>query len=143
MTGAMWIDQRGSEVLEGNECLRLLAVAAKHRDIGRLGISTSTSPIIVPVNFVYHDAGVLCRIGVGTLADMAPGSLVAFEVDRVDRDAHEAWSVLMRGGARILTDREIQGLSQHQLPEPLVQSPGNLLRRLIRTERQLAALSPR
>ena len=123
----MWIDQRGSEVLPHNECLRLLAVAAQHRDIGHLGISTPSSPIIVPVNFVYHNAGVLCRIGPGMIADTAPGSLVAFEVDHVDRDSRQVWSVLLRGHARGYTSVELAQLSQQQLPVPLVHQPGDLL----------------
>lgn len=126
-TGTMWIDQRGSEVLDRNECLRLLAVASQERGIGRLGVSTSSSPIIVPVNFAYYDEGVLCRIGPGSLADIATGSLVAFEVDQVHRDSSVAWSVLLRGLARTLLDHELQALVHHQLPEPLVESPGNLL----------------
>jgi hypothetical protein len=123
----VWIDQRGSEILPQNECLRLLAVAAQSHDIGRLGVSTSTSPIIVPVNFAYHNAGVVCRIGPGTLADKATGSLVAFEVDRVDDERRSVWSVLLRGLARELSADELSGLGSQQFPVPLVRHAGDLV----------------
>lgn len=123
----MWIDQRGSEILPHSECLRLLAVAAQGHHIGRLGVSTSTSPIIVPVNFVYHNAGVVCRIGPGTLADKARGSLVAFEVDRMEEGGRTVWSVLLRGLARELSTEELSSLRPQEIPVPLVPHAGELV----------------
>lgn len=123
----MWIDQRGSEILSQSECLRLLAVAAQSNHIGRLGVSTSTSPIIVPVNFAYHNSGVVCRLGPGTLADKAKGALVAFEVDRVEDGGHFVWSVLLRGLARELSSDEISALGSQQFPVPLVHNAGDLV----------------
>jgi hypothetical protein len=123
----VWIDQRGSEILPHSECLRLLAVAAQGHHIGRLGVSTPTSPIIVPVNFAYHNAGVICRIGPGTLAEKAKGSLVAFEVDRMDEGGRSIWSVLLRGLARELSNDEISGLKPQELPVPAVRHAGELV----------------
>lgn len=123
----MWIDQRGSEILPHSECLRLLAIGAQSHHFGRLGVSTSTSPIIVPVNFAYHDAGVVCRIGPGTLADKAKGSLVAFELDRVDDGGRSVWSVLLRGLARELSADEISALGPQELPVPIVHHAGELV----------------
>jgi hypothetical protein len=50
-------------------------------------------------------------------------TLVAFEVDHVDRDTQEAWSVLVRGIATALgePEREMVGPS---IPIPLVPCPG-------------------
>ncbi len=93
----MWIDQRGSEILETPECLRLLAVAAKEDHVGRLAVTDGQSPLVVPLNFIFHDGGVFVRIGPGRLSELVPGSLVAFEVDRVETDRGMAWSVLVRG----------------------------------------------
>jgi hypothetical protein len=72
----MWIDQRGSEILEPPECLRLLAVAAKEDHIGRLAVNGTQSPLVVPLNFTFHDNGALVRIGLGRLSELLPGSTV-------------------------------------------------------------------
>src|ERR1039457_4519692 len=98
----MWIDQLGSEVLAVPECLRLLAVAAKEDHVGRLAVTSGQTPLVVPLNFTFHDAGVLVRIGPGRLSELVPDSLVAFEVDRVETDRGMAWSVLVRGLASTL-----------------------------------------
>ncbi len=42
----MHVDRNGLEVLEREECLRLLAGAT----IGRLGITIGTLPVVLPVN---------------------------------------------------------------------------------------------
>lgn len=110
-----------------SECLRLLAVAAQRHHIGRLGVSTSTSPIIAPVNFAYHNAGIVCRIGSGALSDKAKGTLVAFEVDQVDEGERSVWSVLLRGLARELSPAEISALGPDELPVPLVHHSGELV----------------
>ena len=121
-----WIDQRGSEVLERNECQRLLAVAAGRGDVGRLALPTPTSPVVVPLNFRYHDKDVFVRVGPGTVAATAPGLLVAFEVDRVEAEQGLAWSVLVRGLARSLAPHELHRLWR-ELPEPLAPLPGDNL----------------
>lgn len=141
--GRMWIDGRGSAVLPRSECLRLLAVAAKAGDVGRLGFSPGESPeqppVVVPLNFRVHDEEVFLRIGEGLLSRRAAGHLVAFEVDRVDRAAGEAWSVLVRGLARLLTSPEAAHLEVTS--RPLVPEPGDMvmvLRPDVITGRQFA-----
>ena len=126
MLGSMWIDQRGSEVLPRTECLRLVAVTAKEHAVGRLGVPTDGSPIIVPVNFSYLDSAVIIRLGPGTVANGAVGRLVSFEVDRVDMEVQRGWSVLVRGLALALEPHELHRRWRH-LPEPLVPTPGDLL----------------
>ena len=103
----MWTDQRGSELLPLAECLRLLATAAKLGLTGRLGISTQQAPVIQPVNFNYHDRQVVIRLGSGHMEDIVSGMLVAFEVDHVDRGAHNAWSVLVRGLATPIEESQL------------------------------------
>lgn len=119
----MWIDQRGSEILTDPESLRLLAVAAKEGSIGRLALSESDAPIVQPVNFAYHEHRVLVRLGEGHMADSADGTLVAFEVDRLDNLHNLAWSVLVRGLATMLTEAECHGLKGVG-PQPFVPVPG-------------------
>ncbi len=122
----MWIDQRGSEILPSPESLRLLAVAAKGDHIGRLAVNDSQSPLVVPLNFTTHERGVLLRIGPGRLSELVPGSLVSFEVDHVDHEHGEAWSVLIRGLASPL-DSSDSPLGVRAMPQPLVPSPGEIM----------------
>lgn len=122
----MWLDQRGSEILETPECLRLLALAAKEGRIGRLAVNESQAPLVVPLNFTVHDHGVLIRIGPGRLSELVPGSLVSFEVDHVDPDAGNAWSVLVRGLASAL-DQGGPPLALPAVPRPLVPDPGDMI----------------
>jgi nitroimidazol reductase NimA-like FMN-containing flavoprotein (pyridoxamine 5'-phosphate oxidase superfamily) len=117
----MWIDQRGSEILGRPECLRLLAAAAKEDHVGRLAVTDGRSPLVVPLNFVFQDGGVLVRIGPGRISEMVPGALVAFEVDRVETDRGMAWSVLIRG----LASMALPG--DGAIPEPWVPEPGHMV----------------
>ena len=89
----MWIDQRGSEILTLPECHRLLALAAKEDHIGRLAVNDGQTPLVVPLNFTFHDGNVRVLIGPGRMAEIVPDALVAFEVDRVEPDRGQAWSV--------------------------------------------------
>jgi hypothetical protein len=119
----MWIDQRGSEILPVPECLRLLAVAAREDHIGRLGVIEGETPLIIPLNFTFHDRGVLVRIGPGLLSELVPSSLVSFEVDRVEPDCRQAWSVLVRGLASALALGDIP-TDASAVPQPWVPEPG-------------------
>lgn len=121
----MWIDQHGSEILQTPECLRLLAVAAKEDHVGRLAVIDGKSPLVVPLNFTFHDRTVLVLIGPGLLSMLVPGSLVAFEVDRVEPDRAMAWSVLVRG---LATKPEAHDdIPEAALPQPWVPEPGDEL----------------
>jgi len=124
----MWIDGRGSDVLPRPECLRLMALAAKEDAVGRLGFVPAgreqQPPVVVPVNFRVHDEEVEFRIGPGLLARSAVGHLVSFEVDRVDRSAGEAWSVLVRGFARLAATND---RSARTTATPLVPEPGDMV----------------
>ncbi len=120
----MWVDQRGSEIIPLNECLRLLAVSAKQGTVGRLAVSRQQAPLIQPVNFSFKERRVLVRLGPGAMVSAAAGGLVAFEIDDLDRDAGRAWSVLVRGLAVPLGEPE-RLASVHVAPIPLVPSPGD------------------
>lgn len=105
------------------ECLRLLAVAAHEDHIGRLAVIDGEAPLIIPLNFTFHDRGVLVRIGPGRLSEVAPSSLVSFEVDRLEPDGRQAWSVLVRGLASTLAPRDIP-TDPSAVPQPWVPEPG-------------------
>jgi nitroimidazol reductase NimA-like FMN-containing flavoprotein (pyridoxamine 5'-phosphate oxidase superfamily) len=101
--GYLEIDRNGLQVLERDECLRLLATAT----IGRLAITFGALPVILPVNFRLVDDRIVFRTGVGTKLDAAAcGAIVAFEVDEFDPMSHTGWSVVVTGQAREVTDAD-------------------------------------
>jgi uncharacterized protein len=98
---AMRLDHNGLEVLDRDECLRLLGGAV----IGRVGVSSRALPRVLPVNFRLDGDRILIRTGRGTKLDAATANaVVAFEVDDIDPVDQTGWSVLITGAARELTD---------------------------------------
>lgn len=84
------------------ECRSLLAT----HGVGRLAVPADTGPLIVPVNYQVVEGAIVFRTAPGTTPAEADGHQVAFEVDRIDEAFSEGWSVLVRGPARAVTDRE-------------------------------------
>ncbi|MEU3741456.1 pyridoxamine 5'-phosphate oxidase family protein [Streptomyces sp. NPDC032198] len=82
------------------ECHRLLGT----HGIGRVGLSTPDGPVILPVNYILSEDAVAYRTAPNALLASAAGNRVAFEVDRVDDALSQAWSVLLSGTARAVTD---------------------------------------
>lgn len=97
----MPVDGNGLEVLDREECLRLLASAS----VGRLAVWRSSGPVVLPVNYVLHDEDVVVGTAAGSALHEALGTdVVAFEVDDVDPAYEWGWSVLVRGRGRHLED---------------------------------------
>jgi nitroimidazol reductase NimA-like FMN-containing flavoprotein (pyridoxamine 5'-phosphate oxidase superfamily) len=91
----------GNPVLELDEeqSWRLLD-ATKH---GRLVVSVAGEPDIFPVNYLISDRKAYLRTAPGNkLAQLTINSRVLLETDGVLSD--EAWSVVLRGTARVLTN---------------------------------------
>ncbi len=105
----MEVDRNGLEVLERDECLRLLATAT----LGRIGVSSGALPVVLPVNFHVDGDRILIRSSAGTKLDAAlRDAVVAFEVDDFDAMYHSGWSVVITGVAHVVDDpdrlRELQ-----------------------------------
>lgn len=97
----MEIDRNGLEVLDESACLRLLATAT----IGRLALTTGALPVVLPVNFMLTDRGVVFRTSWGAKLEAATrGTVVALEADAIDVVAHSGWSVVVTGTACELRD---------------------------------------
>ena len=92
-------DRTGLEVLEREECLRLLA----GEEVGRIGVVAGGHPLILPVNYVLDGDQVVFRTAPGTKLQAACRTAVAFEVDRFDRARHAGWSVVVQGVAEEVT----------------------------------------
>ena len=116
--GGMWIDERGSQVLMLPECRRLLALGAKQRRHGHLGISQQGAPVVLPLDYAVIGPDVVLRTGEGLFERMS-GRLVAFQVDGVDRE--QAWSVLVQG----LAIEEDPASLGNCVPTPEVAEPGH------------------
>jgi len=127
----MWIDQRGSEVLERPECGRLLA--AKAGGVGRLGMVVDGQPVVVPLNYTVVDGDVVVRIGGGTIltAIRRGDTIVAFEIDDQSADGGALWwSVLVQGLALEVTDQPRSAKFRLGAPVPAVPAPGESVVRI-------------
>jgi nitroimidazol reductase NimA-like FMN-containing flavoprotein (pyridoxamine 5'-phosphate oxidase superfamily)/DNA-binding transcriptional regulator YiaG len=78
------------------ECRRLIAAGG----VGRFAFSTTSGPVVLPVNFAMVEGTVVIRTGEGTMIDGHADERVAFEVDHIDEALRQGWSVLVRGQAR-------------------------------------------
>ncbi|HUF33338.1 MAG TPA: pyridoxamine 5'-phosphate oxidase family protein [Acidimicrobiales bacterium] len=85
----------GLEVIERDECLRLLA----SRQVGRLGVVDGRRPLIFPVNYVVAGEEIVFRTDPGTKLTAALRANVALQIDEVNEEERTGWSVLVSGRA--------------------------------------------
>ena len=101
MMQSMEVDRNGLEVLDRDECLRLLALAT----LGRIGFTSGALPTVLPVSFHLDGERILVRTGRGSKLDAAlQNVVVAFEVDDFDPIDHSGWSVAVTGVATEVVD---------------------------------------
>jgi uncharacterized protein len=99
--GEMEVDRNGLEVLDRDECLRLLDRAT----LGRVAVTSAALPTVLPVNFRLAGERIVFRTGAGTkLAAATRNAVVAFEIDDIDPIDHTGWSVVVTGVARPVID---------------------------------------
>lgn len=85
--------------LSARECWELL----RDQAFGRIAVVGDDGPEIFPVNVLVDHGTLVFRTGSGTKLDaIRIEPRVAFEVDGFD--AGRAWSVIIRGTARVVTD---------------------------------------
>jgi nitroimidazol reductase NimA-like FMN-containing flavoprotein (pyridoxamine 5'-phosphate oxidase superfamily) len=89
--------------LDHQTCLDLLASGV----VGRVAMCTPDGPHIVPVNFALHGDSVVFR----TAAYSALGTLgwkqrLALEIDHVDYERREGWSVVATGMGEMVEDAD-------------------------------------
>jgi nitroimidazol reductase NimA-like FMN-containing flavoprotein (pyridoxamine 5'-phosphate oxidase superfamily) len=96
----------GLEILDEDECLRLMGTVP----VGRVAVTLGALPAVLPVNFVLCGRRIVFRTGQGTKLDAAVRhAVVAFEVDDFDASDRSAWSVLAVGRGENITDVESIG----------------------------------
>ena len=89
------------ETLSTNECRELLRQAS----VARLGLSSDSLPVILPVNFVTDRDSIVFRTGPGLkLSAAEAGDVACLEVDDIDTFGHGGWRVLVTGRLREITD---------------------------------------
>ena len=96
----MTVEQRMEHFNEA-EALDLAATMP----VGRIVYSRYAMPAVFIVNFRLDGRDVVFRTRKGSMfgAGVA-GTVVAFEVDRIDEAAHEGWMVTFLGRAKLITD---------------------------------------
>ena len=93
-------DDGGLEVLDTEECLRLLAT----QQIGRLGLPGKAYPLILPFNYALDRGVIVIRTHAGSTLSAADHAKVTFEVDEIDRRTRSGWSVLVHALAEEVTE---------------------------------------
>jgi nitroimidazol reductase NimA-like FMN-containing flavoprotein (pyridoxamine 5'-phosphate oxidase superfamily) len=90
------------EILSDRECWKLLRESV----VGRLAVTVDGSPDIFPVNPIVDHGTIVFRTSAGTKLGATKGKNVAFEVDGYDSDTARAWSVVVKGRAVEILERE-------------------------------------
>ena len=84
-----------------DECLALL----RQGRVGRLAVVIGGQPHVLPLNYVADESGVIVfRTADLTTATEVALAKVAFEVDDIDVERHQGWSVAVHGFGRDITD---------------------------------------
>jgi nitroimidazol reductase NimA-like FMN-containing flavoprotein (pyridoxamine 5'-phosphate oxidase superfamily) len=97
----MRLDSAGLEILDRQNCLRLLAAAP----VGRVIYTEQALPAVQPVLYALVGDAVVFRTAEGSrLAVGTRGAVVGFEADVFDPDAMLGWSVTIVGHASVVED---------------------------------------
>jgi pyridoxamine 5'-phosphate oxidase-like protein len=103
-------------VLSRAECEAHIAAGG----VGRFVFDGDGGPVALPVNFHVVDGDVVFRTSADGPLAAAAGTVVGFEVDRIDDAMSEGWSVLVTGRARRVSDAaeraELEGLGLEPWP---------------------------
>ena len=88
--------------LSSDESLELLAT----QTFGRLVVRRKDDMDLFPLNYVVHEGSIYFRTAEGSkLFTVSLNHDVLFEADLVDKEAQQAWSVIVKGDAEVLTSR--------------------------------------
>jgi nitroimidazol reductase NimA-like FMN-containing flavoprotein (pyridoxamine 5'-phosphate oxidase superfamily) len=87
------------EIMGNEECLTLLA----EKSVGRVAVSMGAIPAVFPVNYTLAGGSIYFLTDEGTkFAAALRGAVVAFEIDEVDVQYHQGWSVLAVGESHVV-----------------------------------------
>lgn len=95
------LDWAGLEVLSPEDCVSRLQSAP----VGRLGFVDAGEPVILPINFVWHDGRIIFRTAGGSKLSVAMMQRsVCLEIDDWDAREHTGFSVVVKGTADEVID---------------------------------------
>jgi nitroimidazol reductase NimA-like FMN-containing flavoprotein (pyridoxamine 5'-phosphate oxidase superfamily) len=107
------LDRSGLEILDRDECFRLLATAT----VGRIGLTVGALPVVLPVSFRLQGDRIVFVAAVGSTLDAATrDAVVAFEADDVEPATCAGWSVTGTGVARDASAAELIDFAEAGLP---------------------------
>lgn len=95
--------------IPSEECYHLLG----SKQFGRLGLIIDNYPVIIPVNYAMDQGVIVVRSLPGSKLSDLDHANVTFEVDSVDEDGHNGWSVLVRGQAEKVTGSHSAYIVEH------------------------------
>jgi aminoglycoside phosphotransferase family enzyme/predicted kinase len=138
------VDRSGFEVLDREECLRLLRTAR----CGRVALHAGALPVVLPVGFRVDGDHLLIRTGRTTqLGEATRDAVVALEVDDLDPATCSGWSVLVTGVATEITDpgevERARGLLDHAWGGPAADRFVRITIQLVSGRRRAPAPSAR
>lgn len=118
MTAADLVHDDGLETLSPHECELLLG---RHH-LGRLGLTTASLPVILPISFAMSGAAPMFWTGDGLKLHAARnGHVACLEIDGHDPLEHSGWSVLVIGRLAEITGARQKARYGH-LPIPVWRS---------------------
>src|SRR5688572_22937610 len=96
-------DDRAFEELSRADCVELL----RSRVVGRVAVIVDDgSPLVVPVNYVMDGETVVFRTGPGSKLGGLRTQPLSFQIDDQDPYRRAGWSVLVRGVAFEIEERD-------------------------------------
>ena len=110
------------------ECLQLLHGGV----IGRVAMATPVGPRIVPLNYaMYDDAIVFRTTPYSELGTYGRDAELAFEIDHLDDELHQGWSVVAIGRSEIIEDAgDLRAIREGWDPTPWAGGTRHLYLRL-------------
>lgn len=97
------LDSFGVEILNPEECLRLLEEAS----IGRIAYVEAGDVVILPINVGMWGRSVVFRTAPGSKLEAAVmGKPSSVEIDGFDEETRTGWSVLVKGSIDTITDAQ-------------------------------------
>ena len=102
--------------LSSDACRELLG----REEVGRVALCTPVGPRILPVNYTVHEDSVFFRtMPYSVLGTYGRDADLALEIDRLDYENHEGWSVVVVGHAMMVDDsNELRQIRLDWDPQP-------------------------
>ncbi len=122
------------EELDEAESLRLIAGGG----IGRIAYASRFGPVVLPVNYQWHDDAIVFRTARHSALDedlqtgIAGGEyIVAFEIDELDIPGRQGWSVLIQGPAHHVEAEDARARAKAAGVEPWAPGDRELFLRIV------------